>query len=100
MNDVHLGGHALVLVGFNDETNVFIVRNSQGTKWGDNGYAYIPYEYILNPMLCRDFWVLESKYESNSDSVTQEPPCKTTSTLPQEGGIERSTILPMEVKTS
>jgi C1A family cysteine protease len=82
--DVHLGGHALVLVGFNDETNVFIVRNSQGTKWGDNGYAYIPYEYILNPMLCRDFWVLESK----SDSVTQEATCETTSSHSQDAGIE------------
>ena len=51
VNDIHLGGHALVLVGFNDETNVFIVRNSQGTKWGDNGYAYIPYEYILSRIL-------------------------------------------------
>ena len=84
VNDAHLGGHALVLVGFNDETNVFIVRNSQGTKWGDNGYAYIPYEYILNPMLCRDFWVLVSK----TDSVTQEATCETTSSQSPDTGIE------------
>ena len=89
MNDVHLGGHALVLVGFNDEKKVFIVRNSQGTKWGDNGYAYIPYAYILNPMLCRDFWVLES----NTDSVTQKPLDETANHLPpQNTGIELPVI--------
>lgn len=35
--------HAIVLVGFNDTTQRWIIRNSWGTRWGDNGYGYIPY---------------------------------------------------------
>lgn len=38
--------HAMVIVGFSDELQMFIVRNSWGKDWGDNGYCYIPYSYI------------------------------------------------------
>ena len=34
-------GHAMVIVGYN-ETG-FIIRNSFGEKWGDNGYCEYPY---------------------------------------------------------
>ena len=36
-------GHAVAIVGYTE--NRFIVRNSWGTSWGDNGFAYasIPY---------------------------------------------------------
>jgi hypothetical protein len=41
--DTARGGHAVVLVGYT--TDGFIVRNSWGKDWGDQGYAYasIPY---------------------------------------------------------
>mmetsp|Transcript_49727 Transcript_49727/g.116923 ORF Transcript_49727/g.116923 Transcript_49727/m.116923 type:complete len:413 (+) Transcript_49727:55-1293(+) len=42
------GLHAMLLVGYNDRQQVFIVRNSWGTSWGDRGYAYVPYDYIAN----------------------------------------------------
>lgn len=51
-----LGGHAVVAVGYDDSTNMFTIRNSWGSKWGDKGYFYMPYSYILNPNLCADFW--------------------------------------------
>jgi hypothetical protein len=37
------GGHAVCLVGYTE--NHFIVRNSWGTEWGDEGYAYASNEY-------------------------------------------------------
>ena len=40
------GRHAMVIVGFSDELQMFIVRNSWGADWGDKGYCYIPYSYI------------------------------------------------------
>ncbi|PTL80303.1 C1 family peptidase [Vitiosangium sp. GDMCC 1.1324] len=42
------GGHAMLCVGYSDADKVFIVRNSWGTNWGDNGYCYIPYRYLIS----------------------------------------------------
>ena len=46
IDEVRLGGHALLAVGFDDDKQVFIVRNSWGEEFGDKGYCYIPYEFI------------------------------------------------------
>ena len=56
-----LGGHAVAIVGnINIEgTDYFIVRNSWGTEWGDNGYFYMPYDFALNSDYCSDFWVVK-----------------------------------------
>jgi cathepsin L len=35
--------HAIVLVGYDDDREVWIIRNSWGSSWGDRGYGYIPY---------------------------------------------------------
>lgn len=40
--------HAMAIVGFSDELQMFLVRNSWGQDWGDNGYCYIPYTYVAH----------------------------------------------------
>jgi C1A family cysteine protease len=55
-DDQQLGGHAVCCVGYDDFQECFIVRNSWGEAWGDKGYFYMPYEYMCNPALARDFW--------------------------------------------
>ena len=47
------GYHAMVVVGYTDETKHFVVRNSWGESFGDGGYCYIPYSYISDPELNR-----------------------------------------------
>ncbi|MBG9831948.1 MULTISPECIES: C1 family peptidase [Bacillus cereus group] len=42
------GGHALVVVGYEETNQWFIVRNSWGTKFGDQGYAYMRYQTLLD----------------------------------------------------
>ena len=54
-----LGGHALLCVGYDQTKKTFLIRNSWGTDWGMAGYCEIPYDYILNPDLADDFWVLQ-----------------------------------------
>ncbi len=54
-----LGGHAVVGVGYDDAQKRFIVRNSWGTDWGMQGYFTIPYDYLSNPHLASDFWVVQ-----------------------------------------
>ena len=55
-----LGGHAVLLVGYNKDNNTFIARNSWGTRWGDKGYFYMPFQVIQNINMSRDFWVIKS----------------------------------------
>ena len=55
-NEPNLGGHAVMGVGYDDDTQCVIVRNSWGTQWGDEGYFHMPYAYISNPSLASDFW--------------------------------------------
>ncbi len=45
-----LGGHAIILVGYNDAEQAFICKNSWTEKWGDNGYFKIAYSEVYNFM--------------------------------------------------
>lgn len=54
------GGHAMLAVGYSDKDKVFIVRNSWGPKWGDGGYCYISYDYLVNPKYnFGDTWIIK-----------------------------------------
>ena len=51
-------GHSMCVVGYSDKEQVFIVRNSWGAEWGDKGYCYVPYNYLMNPKFNGgDSWV-------------------------------------------
>jgi C1A family cysteine protease len=53
-----VGGHCVVIVGYDDTQSSFIIRNSWGNTWGLNGYALMPYMYLTNPRLASDFWTI------------------------------------------
>ena len=55
-----IGGHACVLVGYDDAVDRFIVRNSWGTEWGKGGYFQMPYQYPTNTSLASDFWAVQA----------------------------------------
>lgn len=64
-----VGGHAVLAVGYDDSiripvgnstretTGALIIRNSWSSSWGDRGYGYMPYDYLLRG-LAEDFWSL------------------------------------------
>lgn len=58
-NESAIGGHAVLAVGHNDETQRFTGRNSWKDTWGQSGYFTIPYSYLTNPDLADDFWVIQ-----------------------------------------
>ena len=52
------GLHAMLCVGYSDIDKMFIVRNSWGDKWGDKGYCYMPYEYLMSEKFnLGDCWI-------------------------------------------
>jgi C1A family cysteine protease len=45
-------------VGYDDKPQRFLVRNSWGAEWGQEGYFTIPYAYLTNSNLSDDFWTI------------------------------------------
>lgn len=56
------GRHAMLCVGYSDVDRVFIVRNSWGADWGERGYCYMPYNYLMSQKLNGgDCWMLRGE---------------------------------------
>ncbi len=65
------GGHSMLCVGYSDPDQMFIVRNSWGTDWGDKGYCYIPYSYLVNPKFnSGDCWMIRQVEPVGQDEGT------------------------------
>jgi len=53
-----LGGHAVLVVGYDDTAKRFVVRNSWGAGWAMGGYFTIPYDYYTDSNLADDLWTV------------------------------------------
>jgi C1A family cysteine protease len=88
--DLKVGGHALMICGFDDKhvitntstggatsTGAFQIQNSRGTGWGDQGFGYIPYDYFLQG-LATDVWSIVNMDWVNLQSFDQGPTAPST----------------------
>jgi C1A family cysteine protease len=68
--DTRFGGHNMAVVGYDDNmkikntdvngiesTGAFLVKNSYGEQWGDKGYGWVPYDYLLKRQSI-DWWTI------------------------------------------
>ena len=60
--DSVVGGQAAVAVGYDDRRfhvtrGSLLIRNSWGVGWGDRGYGWLPYGFVLEK-LAVDFWTI------------------------------------------
>jgi hypothetical protein len=39
-------GHVMLIVGYDDSKQMFRVKNSWGTNWADQGYAWVSYDFV------------------------------------------------------
>lgn len=53
-----LGGHAVMCVGYRQDTKRFLVRNSWGVGFGMGGYFTMPFEYLESRELSDDLWCI------------------------------------------
>jgi len=53
-----VGGHCVLVVGYDDANGRALVRNSWGTAWGINGYFWMDYGYFQD--LVSDMWTIRS----------------------------------------
>jgi C1A family cysteine protease len=58
INEDLVGGHCVACVGYDHAKQLFLCRNSWGTVWGQEGYFWMPYAYLINPSLSSDFWAI------------------------------------------
>jgi hypothetical protein len=69
----NLGGHAVLAVGYDDNLECFIIRNSWGSEWGNNGYFMMPYKFITSHW-CMDFWITELVVDTEPEPIPPKLP--------------------------
>jgi len=94
-NDVQAGGHAVCLVGYQDDPSspgggYFILRNSWGTNWGyqdpyGQGYGTIAYQYISG--YCWETYTLASQVSSAPKPVARREGAERTITIRVKGNV-------------
>ncbi len=82
-----IGGHAVMAVGYDDERKMLTARNSWGPNWGDQGYFYLPYDYIFAKGLARDFWTIRLISDTVPDAGS---PTQTTATKTADASVTPS----------
>jgi len=70
-------GHAMVIAGYDDSKSAFRIINSWGNGWGDNGYAWVGYDFLVNKF-CVQGGQKSLFVAFNDNTTTINPPAPTT----------------------
>ncbi len=81
------GGHALLLVGYDQNAGTLLVRNSWGQGWGDQGYFKLSMDTYNDVLAANTTWILG---KLDAGDFTMVRPAKTAALTPPkvEGGVK------------
>ena len=66
-----IGGHAILIVGYNDSKQQFKFKNSWGGGWGEHGYGYLSYDHYYQGDMF-DLWSIHKSELEDIKSVGLE----------------------------
>ena len=71
--DINIGALGIVILGYIEEKELFIVRFPFGDLWGDHGYGYLSYKYIIE--MAMDLWIINiiTKEKIENYTITDIP---------------------------
>jgi C1A family cysteine protease len=78
------GGHAMLIVGYDTDAGVFLVRNSWGHGWGERGYFRMPFDTFNAATSSVDSWILGKLDDSREFHIVRPE----VTVKPVEGGVK------------
>lgn len=66
-----LGGHAMLIVGYDDNKGAFKILNSWGQNWGNKGYCWISYNFSSTAI--REAYVMKDAINSTDNNPQPKP---------------------------
>ena len=75
--DSYYGGQSVVAVGYDDQRfpgnqGALLIRSSWGTRWGDNGYGWLPYAFVVHG-LASCFWSIVPHKQGHLSQRNKSP---------------------------
>lgn len=67
----NMGGHAILVVGYDDSKKAYKLINSWGTYWGEKGYIWVDYDIF--EQITFEAWVMYDDVQSTPAKVPQPP---------------------------
>lgn len=77
----YVGGHAIVICGWDDTKNAYKIMNSWGTNWGFNGFGWIDYNYLANVLQGHVNYYSVYVMKTNAVTPTSIPTLTTTNII-------------------
>jgi hypothetical protein len=81
-NSTSRGGHAMTIVGYDDQRGAFKLLNSWGTAWGDGGYGWVDYDAMA--LRGREYYVMQVDAPAKPPEPPPPPPAPTLEEIRQQ----------------
>lgn len=79
------GGHAMVVVGYDDARNAFRLINSWGREWGDEGYAWVDYDFFRQ--VVQEAYIVQDATNGTPATDIQTDPYDPPNTIGESSSI-------------